>query len=617
MSARIGNAGRRRPESVSASPNASRSASPVTIDRQPLLDVSGGINMGDDDDDASVASIDGDFRGRFAGSVSDSRGRSGNDAAAELMRRLGVSPERRVKVTPEDDARVLRRIDLIVLPLMLAVYFLQGNAVLSFRVFRKLSVVPGLDKATIAYASIFGLIEDTGLQGNQFSWLGSIVYVAQLIAQFPLAWLLVKLPIGKFTSLMVLFWGVTLTLMAAANNFQSLLIARFFLGAFEASIAPSFVAITQMFWRRREQPLRMSYWYAMNGFTNMFGSLITWALAQLSLGLRPYQTIFIFFGVTTVAFSTVLFLYMPDSPVEAKFLSKHDKLIAIERLRMNQTGVMSREWRWDHFKESLQDPKTWLWAALIFCISVPSGGVTTFGPLLVKSFGFDSFHAILFNAPYGAVQLISTVGGAFIAMKYHMKGPVIAALALAPITGCIIMLSTPHTPDQRVALLFGYYMISFYPGIIPLIYSWSSSNTGGDTKGKCTSSALFIGQSLGNIIGPLLYRPSEAPEYSRGLLSNLVLYCAIVALAGITSAYLFYLNRDHSRRRVLAGKDAVIVDYSLYSPEDADRLRRARVSDARLVESSANGGDDSEHRVGARAFDDLTDLQNDEFIFVY
>jgi MFS family permease len=241
----------------------------VTIDRQPLLDVSGGISAGDDDDGASLSSIDGDFRGRFAGSAPDGRSRGGNDAAAELMRRLGVSPERRVKVTPEDDARVLRRIDLVVLPLMLAVYFLQGNAVPSFCVFRKLSVIPGLDKATIAYASIFGLIEDTGLQGNQFSWLGSIVYVAQLIAQFPLAWLLVKLPIGKFTSFMVLFWGVTLAIMAAANNFASLLIARFFLGAFEASIAPSFVAITQMFWRRREQPLRMSYWYAMNGFTNM------------------------------------------------------------------------------------------------------------------------------------------------------------------------------------------------------------------------------------------------------------------------------------------------------------------------------------------------------------
>lgn len=60
---------------------------------------------------------------------------------------------------------------------------------------------------------------------------------------------------------------------------------------------------------------------------------------------------------------------MPDSPAEAKFLDKHDKLIAIERLRMNQTGVMSRQWRWDHFWETVRDVKTWLWFALIFSIS--------------------------------------------------------------------------------------------------------------------------------------------------------------------------------------------------------------------------------------------------------
>ncbi|KAM0428682.1 hypothetical protein ACHAQK_011504 [Fusarium lateritium] len=497
------------------------------------------------------------------GEESDARGRSHADgkgsAAADLMRRLGVSPERRIKVTPEDDARVLRRIDMVVLPLMLAVYFLQG-----------------LDKATIAYASIFGLIEDTGLQGNQFSWLSSIVYVAQLIAQFPLAWLLVKLPIGKFTSCMVTLWGLTLTFMAAAHTFRSLLFARFWLGAFEASIAPSFVAITQMFWRRREQPLRMSYWYAMNGFTGVFGSLATWWLAQLPLGLKPYQTIFVVFGIITVCFSTVLFSLMPDSPAEAKFLDKHDKLIAIERLRMNQTGVMSRQWRWDHFWETVRDLKTWLWFALIFSISVPSGGVGSFGPLLIKSFGFDSFQAILFNAPFGIVQTISTIGGSYVATKYHKKGP-----------------------PQTLTL------------VVPLIYSWSSSNTAGDTKSKCNSSTLFIGQSLGNIIGPLLYKPSEAPEYHRGLYWNLLLYCSIVGLVVVTSMYLSYLNRDHSRRRVLAGKDAVITDYSLYSPEEADRLRRTRATEGQQVENARDG------TVGDHAFDDLTDLMNDEFVFVF
>ncbi|KAF4463623.1 allantoate transporter [Fusarium albosuccineum] len=566
---------------MSAMDRVRRSASPDGDDHEhPLLP----LEHADDDE---------------TGTNRDERERHGgnSNATAKLMRRLGVSPERRIKVTPEDDARVLRRIDLVVLPLMLAVYFLQG-----------------LDKATIAYASIFGLIEDTGLKGNQFSWLGSIVYVAQLIAQFPLAWLLVKLPIGRFTSFMVVLWGATLTLMAGAHTFKSLLIARFWLGAFEASIAPSFVAITQMFWRRREQPLRMSYWYAMNGFTGVFGSLITWWLAQLPFGLKPYQTIFIFFGIITVLFSFVLFSYMPDSPAEAKFLDKHDKLIAIERLRMNQTGVMSREWRWDHFWEAIRDLKTWIWFSLIFSISVPSGGIASFGPLLVKSFGFDSSNAILFNAPFGIVQLISTVGGSYVATKYHKKGPVIAFLTCFPIIGCMIMLSTPHTPGSRATLLFGYYMISVFPGIVPLIYSWSASNTAGDTKSKCNSSAMFIGQSLGNIIGPQLYKPSEAPEYIRGLYWNLLLYCAILVLVGVASMYLAHLNRNHSRRRVMAGKEAVIVDYSLYSPEEAERLRRMKAVDG---QENENARDEAGRRVGEHAFDDLTDLMNDEFVFVF
>lgn len=121
----------------------------------------------------------------------------------------------------------------------------------------------------MAYASVFGLSTDAGLAGTQYSWLGSIVYLAQLAMQPLLAWLLVKLPIGKFTSAMVFLWGATLACMAAAHNFGGLLASRFFLGAFEAAVAPSFIAVTQMWWRRREQTVRMSYWYAMNGITNM------------------------------------------------------------------------------------------------------------------------------------------------------------------------------------------------------------------------------------------------------------------------------------------------------------------------------------------------------------
>jgi MFS family permease len=201
--------------------------------------------------------------------VQDSRNRR-RDAAAEFLQK---NPEGRVVVTPEDDKRVLRRIDIVILPIMLTVYFLQG-----------------LDKATLSYAAVFGLITDANLVNDQYSWLGSIVYLAQLVMQPLIAYLLVRLPIGKFTSAMVLCWGITLSCMAAANTFGGLLATRFLLGAFEASVAPSFIAVTQMWWRRREQTVRTSYWYAMNGATFMFGSLITYGLGHITTSsLHSYQ----------------------------------------------------------------------------------------------------------------------------------------------------------------------------------------------------------------------------------------------------------------------------------------------------------------------------------------
>jgi len=140
---------------------------------------------------------------------------AGKDRAAEL---LGNSNER-VVVSEVDNKRILRRIDLAILPVMLGVYFLQQ-----------------LDKSTLSYASVFGLIADAHLGGQDYSWLGSIVYIAQLVMQPVIAYFLVKLPTGKFAASMVLCWGIVLSCMAVAKNFKGLLATRFFLGCFEASV---------------------------------------------------------------------------------------------------------------------------------------------------------------------------------------------------------------------------------------------------------------------------------------------------------------------------------------------------------------------------------------------
>ncbi|GMF66912.1 unnamed protein product [Aspergillus oryzae] len=139
----------------------------------------------------------------------------GHDRALDLIADAGHSSV----LTAENNARVLRKIDLRLLPILLGIYFLQQ-----------------LDKSSLSYASIFGLVETAHLHGQQYSWLGAVVYLVQLVAQPFVAYILVKVPIGKFLACTTLCWGIALTCMTPANSFAGLLICRIFLGLFEAGI---------------------------------------------------------------------------------------------------------------------------------------------------------------------------------------------------------------------------------------------------------------------------------------------------------------------------------------------------------------------------------------------
>lgn len=63
---------------------------------------------------------------------------------------------------PAEARRVLRKIDVHVLPLLMVTYCLQY-----------------LDKSSINFASVYGLKEGTRLVGQDYSWLSSIFYFGE------------------------------------------------------------------------------------------------------------------------------------------------------------------------------------------------------------------------------------------------------------------------------------------------------------------------------------------------------------------------------------------------------------------------------------------------------
>jgi hypothetical protein len=65
---------------------------------------------------------------------------------------------------------------------------------------------------------------------------------------------------------------------------------------------------------------------------------------------------FLWTGLVTAAFGVVLFFVMPDNPLKARFLTPRERILAIERIRMNQQGVGNKHFKKYQFLEALKDP---------------------------------------------------------------------------------------------------------------------------------------------------------------------------------------------------------------------------------------------------------------------
>lgn len=52
--------------------------------------------------------------------------------------------------------------------------------------------------------------------------------------------------------------------------------------------------------------------------------------------------------------------FFPDSPANAWFLTHEERIIAVERIKVNQAGVENKHFKLEQLIECLYDPKTWL-----------------------------------------------------------------------------------------------------------------------------------------------------------------------------------------------------------------------------------------------------------------
>lgn len=289
---------------------------------------------------------------------------------------------------------------------------------------------------------------------------------------------------------------------------------------------------------------------------------------------------------------------LDNDVTSARFLSEHERRQAILRLSTNQTGIGSTKFKWAQAAEVAIEPKSWLWVIMAVLPNLGSALTSFFGPIIIKGMGFDKYEASLLNIPFGAMQTLVIAAACWVSYNMKVKGVALLGFMLPVIAGVAMLYGLDRSAASRPALLAAYYLLAFLFAGNPLLLSWVVGNTAGTTKQSTILSLYQAGLSAGGIAGPFMFKANEAPIYKSGVLGVLAIFIAFIACITIQLGILFLLNKLHRKRRIQNGKEADRVDESMQKKINrSDDLPPERVDDAALA--------------------DLTDRQNDEFVYIY
>jgi MFS transporter, ACS family, allantoate permease len=352
-----------------------------------------------------------------------------------------------------------------------------------------------------------------------------------------------------------LVWGVILIATGFANNFPTLIALRVLLGALEAPIVPGNFLVLGMWYTRREQPIRTGLMYT--GLSVCFTGPIGWGIGFL-VGEHQWRAMFWITGAMTIVWACVVGIFLPDSPVKAKFVTEREKAIVIDRLRGDQTGIENKQFKWDQVVEAFTDPKTWLMFFFHIMISIPNGGLTNFSPLVIKGLGYTSQRSTLLMMPTGIIQTISSYlcnGGVFLTAKYFPQKQCRSAWILfGIIVGLIsaVFLYTLPT-DNFNSRLAALYMSYFYLGPYIVSLGLNTANTAGHTKKVTVNALIFIAYCVSNIIAPQFFKAEQAPLYPLGMAVILASYVLAMIIIILYAAYCWWENRRRNAVDEAAG----------------------------------------------------------------
>ncbi|KAI1442407.1 MFS general substrate transporter [Annulohypoxylon stygium] len=464
------------------------------------------------------------------------------------------SKELSPQYTDVEQKRFRRKIDKYLLPLLWLCHGLQA-----------------VDKGCVSTQATFGLLEDTGLRGQEYAWLTTMFYLTYLVFEFPAILLLQRYPMGRVLSLYIICWGIVVLCLGFAQNFSQLIALRGLQGMFESSISPGFLLVVGTWYTTREHPSRALVFQSGFAGVGIIVDSINYGIGSVTFRNPDFQAwryMSFFLGSLTILTGAFCFLFL-GTPSEVRWLSAEEKKTAVARVMANNTGhdrTGLKNWKWDQARECLTDPTFWFAGLCALLNAVPNGALTSFAGILNTTFGFTNLQVLLLNIPKYVFAMLYFFLAAVIATKKKNTRMWIMMFSNIPgIVGFIVLAALPNHPQYKWPKWVAHFITTTF--ITSTFFAWSlvPSNVAGRTKRTLCTTITFVGYCVGNMTGTQIFRAKDAPRYIPGLIVCAVCLVVQTVMISLWRRVLVMRNRRLDMRmselgiteedRIKAGKE--------------------------------------------------------------
>ncbi|KAF7533561.1 hypothetical protein G7054_g6958 [Neopestalotiopsis clavispora] len=449
--------------------------------------------------------------------------------------------------------KAIRKVDFRLIPMLLFLY-----------------LITYLDKTNIGNAKIEGLLTDLHMTGEQYNIALSIFFVPYILAEVPSNMILEKFARPSvYIGILVLGWGIIMTLTGLVQNFGGLCAVRVFLGLFEAGFFPGAILLVSKWYMPDETQARIALLYSSAASGGAFSGLLAWGISKMNA-----TKIFIIEGLLTVVMGLLCFVLLIDTPaLSGRWLEPDEiRFLELRQAARQQQTPTAAEGHKGHFNKDallavICDWKMYLLILGSWSNAVPNYAMKFTMPTIVKSMGFTSANAQLLTIPPYACGAVSAYVVSVLADKCRWRMPFIVGPQVCLVVAFAILFSKAAEIASNIALCYFAVCLAcagMYP-IFPGVNAWNIANSAGATKRAISIGYLVCAGNIGGVIGSYIYIDSEAPRYPTGYGNSLAFGSAGILAMLVLEFLLWTSNKKNARK-----SEALIRDQ--YSAEQLEKM---------------------------------------------